>query len=86
VYSCDTNAITKETVHQSYGLKVHTSATNLVITLKLVNSAVRQALIINSGFPYSLQTKPYVTEHKEHCHEHQQNCTAEASEQRHVFR
>jgi len=48
--------------------------------LKLVSFAVRQALIINSGFPYSLQAKSYVTEHKEHCHAHQQNCTAEASE------
>jgi hypothetical protein len=48
--------------------------------LKLVSSAVRRALIINFGFPYSLQTKAYVTENKVHCHEHQQNYTAEASE------
>jgi len=47
--------------------------------LKLVSSAVRQALIINSGFPYSLQAKSYVTEHKEHCHKYQQNYTAESS-------
>jgi len=31
--------------------------------LILVSSAVRQALIINSGIPYSLQAKSYVAEH-----------------------